>query len=162
MSSDRIDWQSEPKIPKRSSPDYGETGLTEGIGIDMFRLIHSTEKHPVTKMPLANYIGKLNEDCWTDENGNRLTPRSLVEIIKEQGYENAEKKYPHYLQHIRSIQSADYSFPVHVYRGHVINGAHRIAKLIIERDTGNTTQDFLTVKDLKEIPREAIIHPGSN
>jgi hypothetical protein len=160
MKGERINWENEPKLPDRNIPGNIEESTINGISFDVHKLINLTEGHPVAKKPIETYLSKLLASCWVDQNEQRVTPRTLINIIKEHGYDEAIEKYPHFGRHIQKIRDADYSFPLHVYQDTVINGMHRLSKLMIARETGESTQDFVTVKDLKEIPKEAQTSSG--
>jgi len=157
---ERIAWEQEPTRPERNMPGTVETSSFDNMTVDVHRLTHLTERHPVTKVPLQNCLPKLAGDCWQDENKETFTPNSLIEILKNMTFEEATEKYPHYARHIRRIEQADYSVPIHMYKGWVINGVHRIAKLLLLRERGETTQDFITAKELDEIPPEALTSYG--
>ena len=116
MSAARINWESLPKIPERNTPNLAETSSRDGTLIDVNRLIFLTERHPVVRMPIELFLGRLHIDCWADGKSNdtnreTVTPRMVIDIIKEFGFEGAIQKYPKLERHIRKIQTADYSIP---------------------------------------------------
>ena len=153
---ERIPWEKEPQRPERNTPGNLETSTFYNMTVDVHRLTHITERHPVSKVPFKDCLAKLAVDCWKDENGKTFTPNSLIEILRHTTFEEACASYPEYARHVRRIEQADYSVPIHLYKGWVINGAHRLSKLILQREKGETIQDFITAKDLETIPPEAL------
>ncbi len=156
MSGRRIPWESIPARPLRNEVDNSETSSNNGVLVDVNRLIHLTEGHPVTKRPLADFEYRLDRDCWTDRNKQPFTPRSLIALIQELGYEKVSEIHPEYQEHIKRIQEADYRQPIHVQGDWLINGMHRVVQLMLKNGDGSINQDFVTVKELKTIPQEAI------
>ena len=64
-------------------------------------------------------------------------------------------RYPSLNHHIRQIEKADYSYPIILYKGSIIDGMHRLAKAVIENQT------MIKIKNLEEIPKEALMQKES-
>ena len=157
MSAERIQYENIPARPERNIPGDSETSSRDGLLIDVNRLIALTERHPVVRRPVSEFMHRLDVDCWSDSHERPFTPRTLIALLMEQGEERVRVSHPEYARHIEKIMRADYSQPLHVYGDWLINGTHRLAKLALARERGETTQDFLTVKELREIPKETIL-----
>lgn len=161
MSPERIPWENIPQRPERNVPGVDvETSQRNERKVDVNRLINLTERHPVTKEPLEEHSKRIDDNCWGEESFGALTPRMVIDLIKEHGFDGAADAHPEYAHHIHKIKDADYSYPIHVHGDWVINGAHRLAKLVLKREIGETQQDFVTVKRLKKIPEEALVTTG--
>lgn len=127
------------------------------LSVDVNKLIHLTENHPVEKVPLAEYITKIEQDCWGDSEGNKITPREVIDAIKMHGFDEAIKIYPNFSYHIERIRDVDYSYPLHAYEGKIKNGAHRLSKLVLAIEQGQSNQDFITIKNLSFIPKQTLV-----
>lgn len=156
--NERIDYSNLSATDVRLTDfDSREQADTDGIKINIDTLIQLTERHPVTQISLDEVTDQLEYPCWTDANGARVTPEEIIDLILQEGYESAAYNHSPLEKHIHSIQTADRSYPVHMYEGNIINGMHRLAQVYIDRETGVTEQNFLTVKNLSHIPKEALL-----
>lgn len=155
--SERINYHNiERNDPKYKDWGHQETAGHNDLHVDINRLIPLVERHPVVQKPLSELEAQLEYDCWIDNHGERTTPRAVIDLILAAGFESAKQNHPNLIQHIEKIEKADRSYPIFMYDNHVLNGMHRLAQVYIAKQTGGA-QDFLTVKELKTIPSEAII-----
>lgn len=157
MPGERIDWREIPRLPKESTLADSEKAGFKGVKVDVYKLIHLTEGHPVEKVPLELYSKFLTSEGWKDQYNNRVAPKVICDLIIEHGSKEAARLHPEYARHIERIENADISFPIHEFEGHLLNGAHRIAKLHIKNQLGKTDQEFITVKKLRKIPEDALL-----
>ncbi|MBI5457744.1 hypothetical protein HY971_03400 [Candidatus Kaiserbacteria bacterium] len=137
-------------IPARSVPGNTHSAEHRGMNIDVYRLIHLAENVAAEEMAISNLLPQMGDFCWTDELG-KITPEFVVQILREEGFERSTSRYPSLSHHIHQIQIADYSFPIILYQGSIIDGMHRLAKAVIENQTA------IKVKNLQEIPQEALM-----
>ncbi len=102
------------------------------IRYDVYKLIHATESMPRTTIATSTFNESLADEGWTDKNDKRISAQDVIDVIKQYGYEGARAARPELAQHIRQIEEADYSFPVRIYDGHIVDGWHRLSKAILE------------------------------
>lgn len=69
-------------FPKESIPGNTHTLRYSNLEVDVYRLIHATREVPTTKVPIDTLLKELEEECWTDVKGNRVTPRTVVKNNK--------------------------------------------------------------------------------
>jgi hypothetical protein len=95
----------------------------------------------------------LKELCWSDGKGKTISPKKVMQIYEaaNRDMEILSREYPNLIKHIKQIIHADLSHPIIVFKGRVVDGAHRLAKAIL--------QDNATIKAkvLESIPEEAIL-----
>lgn len=156
MSSGRIPWEQIPQQPTKNEPGNEHTSTHGDVTLDVHALIHHTERFPVVKLPLTPLLPQLKEPCWHDDHGREIAPHTIINLIANYGYGRAATDYPEFAQHISRIEQADRRYPIHIYQGAIINGMHRLAQLAVERQQGNS-QNFITAKELRTLPNEAII-----
>ena len=143
------------RIPTESIPGDVHTAKHDGLHIDVYRLIHMTQDIPAEQVEIRDYLHQMGDLCWNDEFG-KISPEFVVQICKEEGYEETIKRYPSLANHVTKIQNSDYSFPVIIYKGWIIDGMHRLAKAVIDKQT--------TIKAvmLEEIPAGALMQEDSD
>jgi len=137
-------------VPMRSIPGDTHTAEHRGLRIDVYRLIHLTQKIPESEIEIEDLQHQMGDFCWTDEHGP-ITPEFVVHICQEIGYEKASTKYPSLAQHIDKIKNSDLSFPIILYKENIIDGMHRLAKAAIENHTR------VKARVLDEIPEDALL-----
>jgi DUF917 family protein len=95
----------------------------------------------------------LKESCWSDGKGKRISPIKVMQIYEEanRNMEILLKQHPDLVEHIKKIIHADLSHPIIVFKGRIVDGAHRLAKAILQGDT------TIKAKVLELIPAEAIL-----
>lgn len=120
--------------------------------IDVYKLIHATKDLPVEEIGIHDVKGELDSDCWTDANNKKITPRVVIDVYKTLGFEKAVETYPQYDSHLRQIRSADYSHPILLFQGKIIDGMHRLAKAMIDG------QQTLKTRVIHEMPTNAVIN----
>ena len=157
MSGERIDYNNLKNNPEFRDFDHQHTAGFNEMVINVYRLHELTENHPVSKVPLSEFLDQLDHECWDTESGARVTPREVADMIIAHGYDVVKEKFPDFAKHIKKIKDADYSYPIHVHRGIVIDGSHRLSHLYVKQKLSQNPQDFITVKNIKAIPKEAII-----
>jgi hypothetical protein len=139
-------------LPKESTLGANHTLHHNGLEVDVYKLVHATQEIPVVVVPIEKYTDDLNDQCWTDDQGKRVSPNEVIEAYRIAGdAESAIAARPELSQHIRKIDTSDYSFPVLVFESKVIDGMHRLAKAVMERQTS------IKVKLIGEMPEEVII-----
>jgi len=159
--SERIDYNKLNNDPVYKDFESKERAGTDGITVNIDRLIELTERHPVEIIDLEHFFEQLGFPCWTDAEGNEVTPHEIIECILNEGYDAALNAHPHFYKHIIGIRDADRRYPIHVHDEHIINGMHRLAQIYIDQATGKSTQSFLTAKKLSHIPEEALLEDQS-
>lgn len=144
--------EAAPKpIPTESSPDSTHTLRHNQYEVDVYKLIHLTQEMPETLVEMADYLDDLDDPCWTDDQGNRFTPRHIAEVYREYGPVAGANKYPNLRDHLQQIEQVDYSHPILIFEGKIIDGSHRFAKAFIDNQTS------IKAKVIPVIPESAII-----
>ena len=155
--SERINFNDLGNNPEYKDYRTNETARTNGLHINIRRLMELTEREPVIQIPLAELEDQLNHPCWTDVENKSVSPRHIINKILTEGFDDAKDNYPEIRGHIEKIEESDRSYPVHMYEGNIINGMHRLSQVFLNKELGLSSQDFLTVKELVEIPPEALM-----
>lgn len=146
--NDRLNIEADARFKNFSSR---ETAGHNDITINVRELIKLTEKHPVEQKSVSELLHNLDFECWEDAAGNKITPNTVIEYIKQYGYDEAQMRYPELTDHFRRIRNADITYPLHEYEGDVLNGMHRLSAIVLN------SQKFATVKKIKVIPEKALI-----
>ena len=137
-------------IPAHSIPGDTHSAEHKGMRIDVYRLIHLTQDVPMQEVAIPKLLHQMADFCWTDEQG-RISPEFVVQICQEAGYEKSITQYPGLSEHINKIRNSDYSFPIIIYKGSIIDGMHRLAKAVIENQTS------VRARLLNQIPQEVLM-----
>ena len=140
------------EFPKESILGHAHTLRRGGVTYDVYKLIDLAKDVPVTteKVAKLNNIG-LEDLCWTDLNEIRFSPGELLEAYRKSGsLESLAINHPEFGVHIKRIRKADYSHPILMFEGDVIDGMHRLVKAIID------SVEFIPVKTITELPTQAI------
>jgi len=157
--SERIDYQNiKFNDPRYKNFEDSHTAGSEGITVDIYKLHELTEGHPIESVPVNELEDQLDHPCWTDAEGEHVSPRTVIDVMVAKGIENAKTTYPHLAKHIEKILSADRSYPIYVHDGIIIDGSHRLAQINYHALVGNVNQSFITVKRISKIPPAAIVH----
>lgn len=120
--------------------------------VDVYKLIHLTREIPNTTILTSDYIADLNDRCWTDNNGEKISPQDIIKAFREAGdFKKTIIAHPEFSHHIRGIEKADLSHPVIIFESGIIDGMHRFVKAVLEERTD------LQAKVINEIPKTAII-----
>jgi len=94
--------------------------------VDMMFAYVNSHKHPVMKIPIAEFLPQLNEVVWGDggvESGKGWSPMTVINNMNTKKYSEDAKR----------LREADLSYPVVVTSKHtIIDGYHRIAKAYLE------------------------------
>ncbi len=141
-------------IPRESTETLFHFRSIDEDTYDVFKLIALSTELPVQRLPLdsSEIQLELDTETWDDGKGNKITPRDVINILKQHtDYNKALEIYPELAEHIRKIRDADYSYPVLLFNGSILDGLHRIAKACIEK------QDFINAKIFQTIPNEALM-----
>lgn len=147
-----------PKIfPQESTPQVYHTLRHNQFEVDVFKLIHLTKELPESSVNIVDYLSSLDEECWSDDSGLKITPREVAEVYKNSdSVESAIVAHPNLSQHLRQLQHADYSFPILVFESKIVDGKHRLVKAFAEG------QSSLKAKIISKIPEDAIIKLHEN
>jgi len=126
---------------------------SDGLEVDVYRLIHLTETIPVVEVSVEKLSGVLDEPCWSDGKDKTISPKVVMQIYEKanRNMEFLSQQYPHLIKQIQRIVHADLSHPIIVLEGRVVDGAHRLAKAILQGDS------TIKAKVLESIPEEAIL-----
>lgn len=138
-------------IPTESTPNNRHTLQHNEYEVDVYKLITLTKELSETPIAVADYLDQLDDPCWTDDQDNRFTPRQVADIYREFGPTDGAAKYPNLKGHLQKIEQADYSHPVLIFEGKIIDGSHRFAKAFVENQT------TLKARVISEMPTDAII-----
>ena len=139
------------------------TARINDIKIDVYKLHNSTEDHPIEIYKISVFTEELEYPCWStikakdDKKKNRISPQEVINTLAEHGYIKSMLKFPKLRHHFKQIKRADIDYPIHVYKNHVVDGMHRLAKISLSLKLGETTNDSVLVKKLEKIPEVAII-----
>ena len=142
---------------------HTHTARINDLNIDVYRLHTLTEHHPTETVALAEFDDEMDRPCWSkrpghdDHQENKVSPRFVVDILTTHGPHEAARRYPELRHHFDQIRTADTSYPIHVYRDHVVDGMHRLAQLHLGDRLGLLTDPTVVIKRLSAIPHEAII-----
>lgn len=142
------------ELPKESREGDRHLASHNEMTVDVYRLIHATESVPVQEMEVTEFQSELDEECWTDTSGEKISPSYVIGKIKEEeDLDTAAREHPELAEHIRRLGQADYSHPIIVYNGHILDGVHRLAKAVVDGEAR------VKVKILENIPEEARVDP---
>jgi hypothetical protein len=119
---------------------------------DVYKLIRlSAHITPVEMETVQLEKQILGDECWTDANENKFSPRNLLAAYWQLGtWESVEREHPAWIDHIDKTKRADYSYPVLMYRNEVIDGMHRIIHALVDNAA------VIPVRVLEELPEEAL------
>jgi hypothetical protein len=141
-----------PVFPTESVAGKSHVLNHNQLEVDIYKLIHLTQEIPETTIPIEKFLIGLNDQCWSDDNGKIISPQEVMDVYQKVG--NAEgviDAHPEFSEHIRQIESADYSFPVLVFESRIVDGMHRFVKAILRGQT------LIQAKIINEMPEGAII-----
>lgn len=138
-------------IPTESTPGNRHTLQHNEYEVDVYKLISLTEELPETSIVVADYLDQLDDPCWTDGEDNRFIPRQVADIYREHGPITGAAKYPNLKDHLQKIEQVDYSHPVLIFEGKIIDGSHRFAKAFVDNQTN------IKARVISEMPTDAII-----
>lgn len=157
MSAERIDYNNLTDDIRYRNFSSRETSTHNDTTVDIRKLIELTERHPVEQKPVSEFLHELDYDCWDDTNENRISPKHVVDVILNEGLTDAKLNHPEIADHIKRIEKADISYPIHVYDGHIMNVMHRLCAIVLATEIGKHNQNFVVVKVLQSIPEEALV-----
>lgn len=155
-------------LPNRDIPAMSiigqdeHTAFVDGVRVDVYYLISlaQVEELPIEEMPISWFSSRLDTECWTDENGERLKPIQVIEILREelpkahtweQLRDILSDAYPQFVRHFEQVFFADLNYPCLVHNDVLFDGAHRLVKAVL---LGRST---IQVRVIGEIPEEAIV-----
>ncbi|MDO8623887.1 MAG: hypothetical protein Q7R54_00850 [bacterium] len=146
-----------PKIrtyPERSThEDYDIfTDAPDGGNIDLYYFHHYVEKLPSQITSLESLESELRTGSWDDETSDASPARMIDEFRSLSGdmHQLAEKN-PEWKSRLERIQAADYSYPVLMYKGRIVDGLHRAVHAILDKHTE------IPVHNVNELPSEAFV-----
>ncbi len=143
-----------PEFPRQSIPGNTHVYQDGDVRIDVYRFIDLTKDVPTQEISISQFEAALDDHCWSDENGNRISIREVLRTVQDAGgLEKAIEASPALAEHLRKIGSADTSFPIHMHNDKVVDGMHRLAKSVLAGATS------LQVKRVEAIPLESILPP---
>ncbi len=138
--------------PLASSEGRSHTASVDDLLIDVYKLIHLSEDLPIQEVLVSTLEAALERKCWTDINGDRISPNDVILAMIETGdLQTSIAQNPELAQHMSQMASADYSHPILIYDGHVIDGVHRLAKAKIE------LRSTIKARVLGKIPEKALV-----
>lgn len=141
----------ERELPRQSIEGDRHTFRNSRHEIDVYKLIDLTSDIPATSVEVENLGAVLDESNWSDSEGQPLRPREVIAAIRAAGsIDAAIGQYPTMAEHIRKIDQADPSRAILVQGSEILDGVHRLAKVIL----GGGKE--IPVKVLTEIPPAAI------
>jgi hypothetical protein len=115
---------------------------------DVYKLREYADNFPTVDVSLDTLKHLMSEenDCWTDKEGNRVSP---VQIIAD--WWEAQNN-PLWKQHVDKISGADLDYPIWLNEeGHLIDGMHRVTKAFLKKE------QTIKAKILGDLPKEALI-----
>jgi hypothetical protein len=138
--------------PTESIVGFAHTFSIDDKKYDVYKLIHLTEQIQQTDIQLSNFKSeKIEKNMWTDNKGKKFSPNELITAyIKYTTWQEVEKNYPEWSNHIKKIKNVDYNTPVLIYENDIIDGMHRLVKAILDK------AESIPAKILDELPEEAI------
>jgi hypothetical protein len=89
---------------------------------------------------------------WKDTEGASIGPSDLISAFHENGrnWQQVLAGHPTWSEHVAKLRRVSYATPVLVYKGHVIDGIHRLTKALCDGVEG------IPFKELDELPAAAI------
>jgi len=139
------------KNPELNLEDFGishTSKFNEEGHYSVYKLREFAEKFPTVDISLdtLNHLMLEENDCWTDKEGNRVSPAQIIADWWE------AQKNPLWKQHVDKISSADLDYPIWLTEeGHLIDGMHRITKAFLKKE------QIIKGKILSNLPKEALI-----
>jgi len=120
--------------------------------IDVYKLIHLLEDRPSEETSVDQLKEQIGGNCWTDNNDERLSPQDLINKVGEsRDFYAVAEKHPELTEHLRRLSAVDFTYPILMHEGHIIDGMHRVAKAFIEN------KQTINVIKIDKIPAEALM-----
>ena len=139
------------EFPTENTEGHKHTSRHNQYEFDVYKLIHLTQDISTNDVSMEDCSVDLDDFCWRDSNNNKVTPRQVAEIYKNEGFANAIITHPEIRQHLEKIDRADYSHPILIFKSKIIDGRHRLVKAYSDGKT------LIKARIIKSIPQAAII-----
>jgi len=118
---------SHTKILICSTPEhFAVYDLGDGV-LDLYYFRHYVSRKKPKLLPISVLESQVRKQHWDDEKSGG-SPGRIIDICKRGSNETLRyvSQHPESRQRIRRIRDADYSYPVLVYKGIIVDGLHRI------------------------------------
>ena len=147
-------------MPEKHQKEKGLFNTPENIDVftlnsenlDLHRIRNFVRELPPINISIASLETQVREQLWDDESEKEdsCSPASLIDEYKRlsNNLSAVLVEHPSWADRIKRIQEADYSHPILIYKGVIIDGLHRILHAFIDK------QETISAHVFKKLPSD--------
>ena len=142
-------------FPKESLFGDAHTLILGDKEYDVYKLIDYTREIVPVETRVETLKNQLSaEQTWSDSNNQTFSSKDLLTAYTELGsWEALELAHPEWTDHINKTKTADYRYPIILYKGELMDGTHRLVRAIIEK------VEHIPVRNLEILPEDTLYVP---
>ncbi len=140
------------KLPEQSTRENVDVFTLGEEHLDLHRIRNLSSELPATDIPIASLDTQVRSQSWDDESATDISPSNFLdEIQHDLSLLQILNAHPNWENRIRRIQMADYSHPILIYKGVIIDGLHRILHARIDG------KETVLAHNLDSLPADAFV-----
>lgn len=144
-------------LPLRSGAENFDVFTLRTEHLDLRRIRSLSKELPPVEVPIAELEEQIRAQQWDEELGTGVTPANILdEYRKLQDVSALRAAHPDWTARLERIQSADYSYPVLIYKKVIVDGLHRILHALMNGKETVPAHLFETLPEDAYVPDELL------